>query len=144
MNVFFTVLMFVVGIWPLAFSATPAEEQKERTDSVLPPLVSMIELIARPERWEGKRIRVIGVLDVDGIDYRLYLTSEHRQASDMSNSVIIGRSKENAKYLSGKERYAGVLVELCGTFVNNQGRRYIYPVLYLEARRIKDMNREDR
>jgi hypothetical protein len=46
--------------------------------------VSMIQLIANPERFAGRRIAVSGYL-AEG--QRLYLTREHAELSDMSSAI---------------------------------------------------------
>jgi hypothetical protein len=48
--------------------------------------VSFIRLLTEPERYEGKRIEVLGYLTAQG---RLYLTKDHAAERDAMSSVMV-------------------------------------------------------
>ena len=50
--------------------------------------VSMVSLIASPNKYDGKRITVEGYLE-GSIGFRLYLTKEHAMINDSSSSVSL-------------------------------------------------------
>lgn len=60
----------------------------------LPVNVSMIQLIATPEKFDGKLISVVGFLGVDPEDARLYVSEEDYKRYIPGNGVWIDENKQ--------------------------------------------------
>ncbi len=72
--------------------------------------VSIINLIATPERYDGKMISVVGFLSVESEDVRLYLNQEDYQHEIGGNGIFIDANKEVTKNLESKDLHYVVLI----------------------------------
>src|SRR5437899_3349113 len=72
--------------------------------------VSVINLIATPERYDGKMISVVGFLAVESEDVRLYLNREDYQHEIGGNGIFIDANKEVTKNLESKDLHYVVLL----------------------------------
>jgi len=60
-----------------------------------PPFISMIQLIANPEKYQGKLVAVVGFLHWE--TNRLYLSQEDFQHQLVENSICIERNTDMGK-----------------------------------------------
>jgi hypothetical protein len=65
-----------------------ATELAAQGDSEGVYLVSFVQLLVAPEKWEGKKIAISGHLRY-GVGLYLYLTTEHAVAMDASSSLLV-------------------------------------------------------
>jgi hypothetical protein len=82
----------------------------------LPPLVSIIQLIASPEKYNEKTIAVIGFMTVAFESDMLYLSSEDYQHAILPNSLWFER---NPQIMADSEKLDMNYVELVGTFTTS-------------------------
>lgn len=70
------------------------------------PDTSIIELIANPDKFDGKVVRIIGVINIDFESNAIYLTKEHWANSVTTNGVWLTIDKNLAdKRKWGNGRY---------------------------------------
>jgi hypothetical protein len=68
-----------------------------------PEGVSIINLIATPERYDGKMISVAGFLAIENEDSRLYLSQEDYRRNLMINGIFVDHSEEIHKDIEQKD-----------------------------------------
>ncbi len=95
---------FILRLLPVFLAATLNLHAEEPTD------VSLVQLVATPERFDGKAVRVIGFLHLEPEGTALYLHSEDLIYTLVKNGVWVNPTADFKKKLS--DRY--VLIE--GTF----------------------------
>ena len=78
-------------------------------------VVSMVNLITNPKKFEGYIISVIGYKSITQHN-NLFLTKDHAEAHDSSNSINFWSSEEGF-YKNCEDRY----VRITGRFVLNEG-----------------------
>ena len=110
------VFLLVVTIGS-AVSASQATEER-----ALP--VSLIRVIANPEKYDGRRLRVIGVLGYGGgLDYAvcLYISETDARNGVMPNCISLDKSVDRG------DKRLGKYVILNGTFhyVSSHGLEYL-------------------
>lgn len=98
--------------------------ERQNTDEY--PIVSMIELIARPDDYDGKNVTVSGIINIAYESDFLFLTQEDYRYGVLENSIGLGwRCNEldlPAETVYSPEFYdvmgdlSGVHVEIAGTF----------------------------
>jgi len=90
--------------WPIAAWAHPPQ-------AVEPPLtVSIVQVIASPEQFDGKRVRLLGYVHFEDEGNALYLHREDFEANLISNSLLLHLTFEDWKtFRSLSDRY--VIVE---------------------------------
>jgi hypothetical protein len=69
----------------------------------------VINLIATPERYDGKVISVIGFLSIDPEDPRLFLSEEDYQRNIMNNGIFVDAIKEVQKGIEQKDLHYVVI-----------------------------------
>jgi hypothetical protein len=95
--------------------------------------VSLIQLIATPERFDGKLVNVVGFLSFGGPEGDgLHLHSED-YGNHTGNAVAIDRTKE---MLRDREKLYGNYVVIVGVF-----RREDKPPIYVSTGRIRNIQR---
>lgn len=82
----------------------------------LPPLVSIIQLIANPEKYDGKTITVIGFMTVAFESDMLYLSHEDFQHAILPNALWFER---NPQIMADSEKLDMNYVEVVGTFTTS-------------------------
>ena len=96
----------IVGIVSvLVFAVVLAWTQQKHETKAPPPLVSLIRVIANPEKFAGQRIRVIGVLNYGGgLDRAVcvYVSEQDARNSVMSNCIYVNGSFDSRDKLLGK------------------------------------------
>lgn len=78
-----------------------------------PTIKSMIQLISNPELYDGKLIKVVGVLSVEEEDHRLYLSKEFYDLRMSQYAVLLNFPAGAEKF---SERFQGKYVLLRGKF----------------------------
>lgn len=81
--------------------------------------VSLIQLIATPERFDGKRVIVIGVYKLDFESFALYLNEADAKHFIQANSVALGVFKigfNNTKSKDEWDKLNNSYVRVVGTF----------------------------
>ena len=98
-----------------------ADRVKQQSRAIVPkPVgVSIINLIATPQRYDGKMVSVVGFLSVESEDVRLYLGQEDYRRNNMGNGIFIDANKEVTKDIESKDLH---YVGLVGVF-KVKGRR---------------------
>ena len=94
----------------------PAYPLQDRVDPQAPLEVSMIALVATPERLNGKRIRAIGYLDIEFENDALYPHEEDFRDAISKNGIWLRLSEAD------RERYKSLslsLVIIEGVFFSN-------------------------
>jgi hypothetical protein len=89
----------------------------ERTRAV--EEVSLVQLIATPDRFAGKRVIVIGVYKLDFESFALYLTKDDATLAIRSNSVALGIFQKGLNETKTKQEWTslnGSHVRVVGTF----------------------------
>jgi hypothetical protein len=85
-------LVLLFGL-PTVFRSSASPSSPDQPPG--PPVnVSMIQLIATPERFDGKLISVVGFLGVDPEDARLYVSEEDYKRYIPGNGVWIDENKQ--------------------------------------------------
>jgi YD repeat-containing protein len=102
----FLVLLFMVGL----LSTAPTVSQ---TVSAVPPVVSVIQLIASPEKFDGKLISVAGYLRLENEAYLLYLHKEDYDNVILENALWVDPTGE---MLTNREKLEFNFVTIVGTF----------------------------
>ena len=82
----------------------------------LPPGVSIIQLIANPEKYNGQIVTVIGFMTIAPESDMLYLSHEDYQHAIVPNAVWIER---NPHIMADVERLDLNYVEVVGTFTTD-------------------------
>ncbi len=75
-----------------------------------PTNVSMIQLIATPEKFDGKIVSVVGYLGIESEDARLYLSEEDYRRYIPGNGVWVDANKETARNVKQIDMHYVVLV----------------------------------
>lgn len=79
--------------------------------------VSMIQLLANPSHYHGKRVRVVGVASLDFEANHLFLSKEHLKYSVQKNALWINMDFNALKKSENEaEEYNGKYVLIEGTF----------------------------
>lgn len=94
----------VVGTAALFTFAVMLAWTQQQPQEVAPP-TSLIRVIANPEKFAGKRIRVIGVLDYGGgLDRSvcLYVSEPDARNAVMSNCIYVNKSFDSKDKRLGK------------------------------------------
>ena len=111
-----TLLVFLGGIYSLR-AQSPIPEEK-------PLSLSLIRVIANPEKFDGHRVRVIGVLDYGGgLDRSvcLYLSATDARNAVMPNCIYVDQAVDKG------DKRLGKYVILNATFQcqNDRGLEYL-------------------
>lgn len=77
------------------------------------PFVSLIQLIANPEKYDGKQVGVIGFLRLEFEGNRIYLHEEDYEHDIIENAVRIGVTKEQKQAFESRNMH---YVFMVGTF----------------------------
>jgi uncharacterized membrane protein YcgQ (UPF0703/DUF1980 family) len=77
------------------------------------PFVSLIQLIANPEKYDGKQVQVTGFLRLEFEGNRIFLHKEDYTYNIVENAVRIGVTKEQGQDLKDKNMH---YVSVVGTF----------------------------
>jgi uncharacterized Zn ribbon protein len=94
--------------------STQMPPSRRPTPIVPPPtIVSMINLIATPEKFDGKMVSVVGFLAIETEDARLYLSEEDYRHYIAENGVFVDVNGEVTKNM---EKADGHYVSLVGVF----------------------------
>jgi hypothetical protein len=120
----------ILGITALMIvsSSGPAHGQQRPAVSV-----SLIQLIATPERFDGKLVSVVGFLSFGGVEGDgLYLHKDDRD-NGTGNAVRIDRTKE---MLRDRERLYDNYVVIVGVFRHEEK-----PAIYVSTGRITNIQR---
>ncbi|OYU79010.1 MAG: hypothetical protein CFE23_15985 [Flavobacterium sp. BFFFF1] len=117
---FYLILLFL----PLNCLSQTTENSTQKKDEFTPWnefSISLIKLIATPEKYDGKRVQVIGYLNLEFEGEAIYLHEEDFKKSLSHNAVHVNFSKTtfNDKNLSDfNQKY----VIIAGTFrINSRG-----------------------
>jgi hypothetical protein len=87
---FLTLLSAVISL-----SILPLRSNTPQKPIIPQPInVSMIQLIATPERFDGKMVSVVGYLGIESEDARLYVSEEDYRRYIPENGVFIDVNKE--------------------------------------------------
>lgn len=97
----YLVLLFFILFPVVAFSGEVVEE------------ASIIQLIAKPESYDGKVVFVSGFLGSIGSTRGLYLTKEYARMNDDTNRILLKKNDENFQIV---ERCGWNFVSLKATF----------------------------
>jgi hypothetical protein len=108
-------------------------------DQAQPQNVSLVQLLASPNNYQGKYVSVAGFLDEYG--YQLFLTKDHRLIEDSSSAVFVG-----IKYKEGERQEATEMATGCeNEYVRISGRfasiGYGYYAVYDVFRIAKSKNK---
>jgi hypothetical protein len=106
---FFLLVVFSV----LLVSSSNILDSAQKTIVPQPINVSMINLIATPEKFEGKLISVVGFLAIESEDARLFLSEEDYRQYIPENGVFIDVNKEVSRNMEKVDRH---YVSLVGVF----------------------------
>jgi hypothetical protein len=89
-----------------------ADRVRQQRSAIVPKPtgVSIINLIATPERYDGKMISVVGFLSIESEDARLYLGQEDYRRNNMGNGIFIDTNKEVTRDIEAKDlHYVGLV-----------------------------------
>jgi hypothetical protein len=89
-----------------------ADRVRQQRSAIVPQPtgVSIINLIATPERYDGKMISVVGFLSIESEDARLYLGQEDYRRNNMGNGIFIDTNKEVTRDIEAKDlHYVGLV-----------------------------------
>ena len=78
-----------------------------------PPDVSLVQLIATPERFDGKHVQVVGYCWLESEDDALYLSRDDQANMVYRNSIWLSVSREDREKWLGMR---GNFVAVSGTF----------------------------
>lgn len=97
------------------------------------PRVSMIQLLANPEKYNNKNVNVQGIISVEFECDRLFLTREDMIYLNMPNSLSLNLRTRNSldTPIEELEKISGSFVEMEGTFVYENDSAYLYDVSYI-------------
>lgn len=104
----------------LAFSAT-CYSQASKT--IAPVTVSIIQLIATPERFDGKLVSVTGFLRLEHEAYLLYLNKNDYENVLIENALWVDATEEMGK---DKKNLELKYVRIIGTFRSGHEKRNLY------------------
>jgi hypothetical protein len=108
MNRLFLVTFLFCSLVPIP-GADPGRQQR-RAIAPKPTSISLINLIATPERFDGKMVSVVGFLAVESEDARLYLSQEDYRRNIMGNGIFIEVNKEVDRDIEQKDlHYVGLV-----------------------------------
>jgi len=82
----------------------------------LPPAISIIQLIANPEKYNGQTVTVMGFMTIAFESDMLYLSYEDYQHAIVPNSVWFER---NSHIMADSEKLDMNYVEIIGTFTTD-------------------------
>ena len=82
---------------PSGFGLPADLNSPQKPISPQPIDVSMIQLIATPERFEGKMVSVVGFLGIDPEEARLYVSEEDYRQYIPGNGVWLDENKQMQK-----------------------------------------------
>ena len=105
-------------------SATLGEKQNTKTitsDKDLPPLVSMIALIANQKMFDQREVRVVGYLIVDFEHNALYFSESDAKNGMSSNSIWI----DGEEVCAGSEKNQSYVM-VRGVFIAKPGPRGLF------------------
>lgn len=88
-----------------------------------PLVVSIIQLIATPERFDGKIVSVIGYLRLDHEGHLLYLRREDYENVILENSLWIDSPRE---LMEQREKLEFKYVKIVGTFRAGHAKRNMF------------------
>jgi hypothetical protein len=100
------------------------------------PDVSLVSLIATPERFEGSYIRVLGVADLDSKHYvnAMFLTREDKVRGNTANAIFLYLSPA----LRNVDRLNGKFVIVQGKFSSaNKGHLNVFPACLVDVDRVE-------
>lgn len=100
------------------------------------PQVSLISLIATPERFDGKYVNVQGVAYFDSKHYinAIFLTREDKVRGNASNAVFLYLSPS----LGNVDRLNGKFVTVQGKFTSaNKGHLNVFPACLVDVDRLE-------
>ena len=101
----------------------------QATAEALPPSeqptsVSIIQLIANPEKYNGKRVRIIGFVRIEFEGNAIYLHQDYEKLGIYSNALWLDVTDEIRK---DREKYDGKYVIVVGTFdASNHGHMGLF------------------
>jgi len=91
----------------------PTEPRNPKVIQPQPIGASLINLIATPERYDGKMVSVVGFLSVESEDVRLYLSRDDYRYNIAGNGIYIDANKEVTRDIESKD---GHYVQIAGIF----------------------------
>lgn len=125
MSVGWTKVLFVCLLGaPLGLLAEATDSQGKAESRDGPYLVSLVRLIATPEKFAGLRVQVIGYL---GKPLQLYLTEKHAEVEDFWSGIEIFDPSEDGSLT--RSSCVGNWVKVTGTLYRRQNGLYaLWPV----------------
>jgi len=96
---------------------------KANTPPASPAVVSVIQLIATPEKFDGKLISVIGFLRLEHEGYLLYLSKNDYDNVVLANALWVDATEDMGK---NREKLELRYVKLVGTFRAGHEKRNLY------------------
>jgi hypothetical protein len=94
----------VLLIATLFWTKAPFSQADDAPNNRRPYLVSLIQLIANPNNFDGQQIRIVGVLEHNGVDRSVgvFVSSVDARNSVMPNSVDLRIKESTVKDLMGE------------------------------------------
>ncbi len=91
--------------------------------------VSMVQLLSNPEKYDGKKILVSGVLHVEFENSSLFLSNEHSRHRDVRSAIWVsyiknGKLKLNPETDEGLKYYNRSWVLLKGRFTHDKSGQH--------------------
>jgi hypothetical protein len=115
MNRFFVSLLVVLVIWGMAGIVTAATPER----------VSLIQLIATPEKFDGKLIHVVGVAIFSAEDSAIYINEMDSQQEIYKNGIAV--DVKDRQTLKRKAQFNRHFVFVEGIFhADNKGRQDLF------------------
>ncbi len=96
---------------------------KTATAPASPPVVSIVQLIATPEKFDGKLISVIGFLRLEHEGYLLYLGKEYYDNVVLANALWVDATEDMGK---NREKLELKYVKIVGTFRAGHEKRNLF------------------
>lgn len=96
----------LIPLWYLlCLSPLATDGQRPARPPIIPsPLnAGIINLIATPERYDGRMVTVVGFLAIESEDARLYLSREDYLHNIMENGIFIDANKEVTRDIESKD-----------------------------------------
>jgi hypothetical protein len=87
------------------------------------PVVSVVQLIATPEKFDGKLISVIGFLRLEHDGYLIYLGKEDYDNVVLANALWVDATEEMGK---NREKLELKYVKIIGTFRAGHEKRNLF------------------
>ena len=87
-------LLVLFLVLPAAFRSSANPNSPQKPVGSQPTVVSLIQLIATPERFDGKMVSVVGFLGVDPEEARLYVNEEDYKQYIPGNGVWVDENKQ--------------------------------------------------